>query len=260
MYGVSIGGNGLPIDQIEPIERRRLFAGLAYTTLRNRRDFSALESLGKPIDVFPDMVWATPRFYPSSRVASRERTRIGFNLFMRGGKARRVLEILIGQLVRIRSDWEFVFIDVNPNDVRQGGSLDLSSPERKNCRKVVLHELHAASELLGSLTFLVTNKLHVGVVAMSLGVPVVSYAGEPKTQLLFDDVGLNELCWRRNQLIQRFASCFFLPGGMTRLTRIFARLDIEAIVAGAMNHFAALTEIVDFHASNRTGVWTRPRK
>jgi polysaccharide pyruvyl transferase WcaK-like protein len=245
IYGISLGGNGTPLKSIEPIERRELIAASEYTTLRNPEDMQVLEELSRTGACFPDIVWSVPRmFRPKSRPPDERQARrtIGVNIYTRNAGKRKWLQRLLKAIVRYRSDLDFLFISVSSDFNLNNGTLG-SADWGRNCRTVALHEIEAAVDCLASLDCLITSKLHIGMTAMSLGVPVVSYAGEPKTKLVFKRIGLGGMAWTSREL-HKIAWLFLSRNGLRALRDSFAKIDRESLINAAMNHYAKLTEIV----------------
>lgn len=241
IYGISIGGNGIPLQQIEPVERRELIAAAKYTTLRNLEDMPALEELGRPCDYYPDVVWTSPEMFRPD-VERGTRGRIGINIYTRSSRRRRWLEWFLMSIVRYRRDLDFLFISVSSDFNLNNGTIG-SADWGANCKTVALHELQAAVNCLASLDCLITSKLHIGMTAMSLGVPAVSYAGEPKTRLVYNRIGFDAMAWSARD-IHKLVKLFALPGSLRALKAAFAKIDRAGLSREAMHHYAKLTNIV----------------
>ena len=76
---------------------------------------------------------------------------------------------------------------------------------------------------------LVSNKLHVGVSAISCGVPFVSYAGKPKTKAFMKEAGLSDFCVPKKE--------------PAKLISILSRVDDNVIIPYNDIHFSRIQDL-----------------
>lgn len=243
IYGISVGGNGLPLHEIHPRSRRRLVESAAFLTLRNPQDLALLASTNTPGAFHHDIVWTTPRYLQSPSSPRPTRWRIGVNLYLSSRSALGLsARAALHAIVRMRRDCEFFFIDVHrhASGVRSATSV---SPPHENCSHVRFSELQADIAFIRSLDLVITSKLHLGVVALSFGVPTISMAtDERKIDLLYHNVNLQQLRWGSGG----WQSLLYYFSSLDRLQRLFASLDgfdVRPIMEDAMGHYRALDRL-----------------
>ncbi|MBW8636729.1 polysaccharide pyruvyl transferase family protein [Hoeflea sp. WL0058] len=240
MYGFSLGGIGKPLQDIVPEERQDLVKCLKYLTLRNREDVQLLEQAGTAGEFLEDMVWATPNFVDVQDSPKSQRRRVGMCLYRGRSSKFKTLRRIIELVVRMRQDIDFVFYEVNPNVNGDFGSI-AAADNYPNCTRKTLIDVSEACKEVASLDLMMTTRLHIGVMAMSYGVPSVAFAGEAKTRLLYRNIGRGHLFWNLGE-VHKFAYTFLFPGALSRLIDT-APLD-RKIMERAQIHFQRMSEIL----------------
>ncbi|MEM1410606.1 MAG: hypothetical protein AAGG79_07685, partial [Pseudomonadota bacterium] len=144
--------------------------------------------------------------------------------------------------VKLRQDVDFVFIDNQPG---KDDAFQAYRPRSRNANATcsTLVDIEAACRELAALDVLITSRLHVGMVAMSYGVSTVAYAGQTKTRLVYDRIGRASLFWTSRDVI-KFVRAFLIPSGLERLKRAAYPPIAGAILDGAGEHYARLTEVL----------------
>jgi len=236
VYAISVGGSGVDFDKLPPISQR-LVLEADYITFRNSQDWIRLKSNSKSGVFFHDIVWTTPYFFPNQR-KSKVRKRIGINIYTSGRKGK-IFKWIMQFIVKLRQECEFIFIHVSGDRFR---AVDLSL-YNDNCSKRFYSDLSKDIDFISSLDLFITCRLHMGVAAMSFGVPTICLWGSRKAQLLFQDIGLEHLVWRRDgyyKLIWYFST----PKRLNSLTSSLDNFQLKPIIENSLNHLIELTKIV----------------
>ena len=153
---------------------------------------------------------------------------------------RRILEFV----VKMRQDIDFVFYEVNPNMDGDFGTI-AAADTHPNCTCKTLVDVAEACREVAALDLMMTTRLHIGVMAMSYGVPSVAFAGEDKTRLLYRNIGRGDLFWNLGE-VYKFAYTFLFPGALSRL---IDRSPLDRIIfESAQTHFQRMSEVLQ---SNR---------
>jgi polysaccharide pyruvyl transferase WcaK-like protein len=244
IIGISIGGAGVPFEAIEPGARRNLLEACRYITLRNEEDLPLLSETGVPGECFADIVWCTPTFIPREPREESKQLSIGVCLRLSRGRRRKLVDLVFALIQLLKPKYKLVYLAVNPDDFRTGSAVALNPRWGLSSRHALVN-MEAASEIISSLDVLVTNKLHVGVVAMSYGIPVFTLGAEQKTKLLFSRLGLSRYFWGAREFHKLFR---LLSRKYLRAARITLRELREDPVQDAANHFNALRKLAECYA------------
>lgn len=240
--GISLGGAGKSLDQITPAERQDLVRGLSHVTLRNSEDLQLLDQAGIDGAFFNDMVWTTADQVPIPKKQASGRRRIGFNLYMTQSRRYRLLRKILGGIVRLRPDLDFIFFDIHPGS---NGEFNAFAPERmpKNCTRKTLADIEEACKEAATLDLLVSTRLHFGVMMMSYGGTTIAYAGQEKTRLLYKRIGRERLFWNSTELY-KFMRCFLVPGALAKTISSGQNLDVTDVARDASQHYSRLSEVL----------------
>lgn len=178
---ISIGGGGKRFGH----EKIRLLKNNSIPgTVRLNSDIRVLDELG--IEGFihcPDILWRTPDFFGSDAAIGEKSPTIGFNMKKRdsaGSLKNRIDEFcnerqvtpanVTSHVDRVKYGYENEFSDIET--IAYQGSVD------------------AFVAKLRKLSVVVSSKLHVGLAAMSFGVPFVSFQGPVKARIALEELGL----------------------------------------------------------------------
>ena len=237
----SLGGAGLPLDRITPTARRQLVEQAEYCTLRLRADLPALEQAGTTGVQHEDVVFTTPSFFPpvSPQESERGRLRIGVCLHRFDRADWRFFKRFCHLLAWVRRDCDFVFFESRFAEKVRTGKRALH-PSRTlrlpNCSFRKFDSLEDAIKDLQSFDLVVTNRLHLGVTAMSYGRPYIAVLPKPKTRIQLCELGLDRFCWTR-----RWKLCTLLvPSLLRRLLSSFESFDLERVQRDAALHLRDL--------------------
>ena len=204
---VSIGGDGRGIRTSLPAGRRALFSDplLGAASVRLRGDVDLLAALGRRAGYYPDVLLDIATLLPTTFVAPEPgRARIGINV---ATKVASGLRPMLLQLAGANADCELVFIGSHlPSHgftyemMLEGNMSNLTQEHYRSPGQMMA--------LLGSLDVLISSKLHVGVTALSMGVPFLSFGGKGKTRGFLEQAGL--------------ADAIFAPGDEAKLLSLIS--------------------------------------
>jgi polysaccharide pyruvyl transferase WcaK-like protein len=239
----SVGGAGLPLAQITPTARRQLVQQAEYCTLRLRADLALLEEAGTPGAHHEDVVFTTPRFFPPLPRNRSEtgRFRIGVCLHRFHRVDWSLFKLFFHFLARVRRDCDFVFFESRFAETGRTAKHALhpkTTLRLPNCSYRKFDSLEDGIEFFQTLDLVITNRLHVGVTAMSYGKPYIALLPKPKTRIQLRELGLDRFCWtRRGQLFT-----LFVPSLLRRLLSSFEAFDLESVQRDAGLHLRDLEE------------------
>jgi len=207
ILGISLGGAGLPLGEFRPESRRELLERFECVTLRLRSELPLLAEAHTPGTHHADVVWSTPNFFPAMAGPRPvgERPTIAFSLYGVRRWERRFLHGFVWVLARVRPDCDFVFLEAvfgTQGRTAYRAFRPRALETRPNVRFHQLSDLESGIEFLQGLDLLLTSRLHVGMVAMSYGVPCVSLLPRAKTALCLRELGLDAFCWTRRRFWQ----------------------------------------------------------
>jgi polysaccharide pyruvyl transferase WcaK-like protein len=246
----SIGGDGRPLTTLTPAYRARLVKAARSLTVRNPQDVALLEAVGQRAQYFPDIVWGLSRVLPMARRRSA-RPRLGIDLYpsnlLRQGALR--LLPLLQAAVNARPECDFVFIDTTNASCRRYRGLGgiIRGP---NVSRYQFRDLDEDLAFVASLDAVFSSRLHMPVVAMQYGVPALSVFAEPKTRMLFANLGLERYSFHRD----RISELGFLMAGRTAFDRLvaeFAFPDADRLADESQGHVACLEEALSHAVDHR---------
>ena len=246
----SVGGDGRPLGKLTPAYRARLVEAAQSLTVRNPQDVALLEAVGKRARYFPDIVWGLSGVLPLERRRSA-RPRLGFDLYpsnlLRQGALR--LLPLLQAAVNARPECDFVFIDSTNASCRSYRGLAgiIRGP---NVSRYQFRDVDADLAFIASLDAVFSSRLHMPVVAMQYGVPALSVFAEPKTRMLFANLGLERYSFHRERASE-LGSLMASRTAFDRLVAEFAFPDAQRLGAESQGHIAGLREALALAVDRR---------
>ena len=198
----SVGGGGRPARALRPAYKASLLGAARLITVRNPQDVEALQATGHRASYFPDIVWGLSDVLPMERRCGG-RMRIGVDLYpsnlLRQGAL--LLLPLLQAAVNRRRDCDFVFIDTTNASCRpyRGFAGVIRGPNVSACH---FRDIGTDLAFIASLDVVFSSRFHVPIVAMQYGVPAVSVFAEPKTRLLYANLGLERLSFGHRRLAE----------------------------------------------------------
>lgn len=245
VYVISAGADRQFDAVLLPPGRKKMFDYATLQTVRNKSDHEIMQASGKEgIHYFPDMLWRTSDFFPFPAVKhSGDIKKIAVNIEMKGSPNKlRVMNTVFYLLAKLNPGIEFVFMDVWYGGEAKIGSM--TAPKLKNCSNYPFVNINDDIAYIRSFDLVITSKLHIGLVAMSYGVPVVSYQGEEKTQIFFESLGLKELC----VTIKNSFKLFSLVKNKKKISEVNALLHSEKVKEvkdRSLHHYLTLKNLLE---------------
>lgn len=191
---ISIGGCGKKFGK----EKATLLSTNAIPgTVRLKSDIEVLRSLGiTGYTHYPDILWKIPEAFGVSGSHSSQGKSIGFNI-----KAKHAGRSFLDLMSGLTTKHQLSLKNVTSHVDRERYSYE---NEFENVSTIsYTGNLPRFLEQLGALSIVVSSKLHVGLAAMSLGVPFVSYKGPAKTHAALREIGLDRyICDSEDQLLR----------------------------------------------------------
>lgn len=180
---ISIGGDKRGVTTLK---KQILVTNCQSGTVRLKSDLDRLRRVG--IDHFEehaDILWLISRFFQSDHKPDRKSGKVGFNL-----KARHATKQLSSACAQVCSSH-----GLRPINVTSHVDLKRYSYENQDPLWDTLSysgDILEFARQLGQLSVIVSSKLHVGLVAMSFGIPFISYRGPEKAKSALMEMGLDD--------------------------------------------------------------------
>ena len=240
-FCLSVGGDGRFEKPLYPPYKRKFLESAEFISVRNRSDLAVLENHGRTGVYYPDIIWQTASFFPSAP-KRKDRITVGVNLYPSNVMGLNLLYIpALWRIIRLRPDVDFVFMETA--NARQNRFGAIALPSGRNVQRYMFHDLKEDLEMISSLHLVVSSRLHLGVAAMSYGVPFLSVSGEGKTKTFFREAGRPEMCFDRGD-IPRLIRLFRDPRHWEQFVEDPVLPDISALRAESAGHLEQLKRIV----------------
>ncbi len=224
---ISIGGSGKKFGK----EKAKLLGRNALPgTVRLKSDIEVLSSLGiSGYTHFPDILWKIPDAFGITESPPSREISIGFNIKKKHASKRfldRVAQLAGKHLT-------------SPSNVTSHVNRERYSYESEFDGVPTIAydgDIRRFLRQLGSLSVVVSSKLHVGLAAMSLGVPFVSYKGPAKTRAALHEIGLDRyICDSEDQLFRMLEDIMENYGVTKKLIETIAANE-SALAGGHLEH------------------------
>ena len=188
VFPISVGGDGRGADTPLASSVSEFWQGFncKISTVRLKEDIALVNELGKEAIYYPDVLWTTSDFW-NIPLSSKSNDKIHVGINIPKSLKNSVLAFSIKAITKIRKDIVFHFIrTMLPNSPRDYELLpNINSSYIKHH---VYKDPQSTLEFLNSLDLIVSSKLHVGLTALSLGIPFISFNGAGKTQTFLKSV------------------------------------------------------------------------
>jgi len=208
-----------------------------------------MNHLGKEAVHYPDVLWGAPSYWGlTQRVNTANTLKIGVNLA--DTKKHRTfvsLLLLLSKLKRqnveihlIRSHLAQCPVDYEmlPDDANQ--SPNLYSYTYKDPVEML--------QFLGSLDVLVSQKLHLGLSTLAMGVPFLSYNGQGKTHTLLKSIGADQAIIKTDKLSTLKLAWNLMTRNINEVRDIYDFDSFVALDRQSQQHLAQLKLLVTRHA------------
>ncbi|MCU7932382.1 MAG: polysaccharide pyruvyl transferase family protein [Candidatus Thiodiazotropha sp. (ex Codakia rugifera)] len=196
VFAASIGGDGGGVNTYLPSARLKVFRNHCFkgASVRLSSDEKLLKSLGISSECYPDVILGVNSLLGvKNNNSENNRIKIGLNLTGSSGHKLAVKLLELGK----EFDVELVFILSHLEEY--GMKYEIVPPLVEN--NVKIYNYRDPVDMLktiGSLDLLISSKLHLGVSALSLNVPFISFNGKNKTKTLFQQLGLTRYLYNSN--------------------------------------------------------------
>jgi hypothetical protein len=195
IHFTSIGGDGSESPRLCPSAYRVLASNRVLSgTVRLKTDLPAFKLINPSINklnYYHDIVLGASSFFPATKPASKPQYCIYNISYSRGAK---VVDLLSSSLQAIGkpavkfalTHLECLTSDSSYTNLR----YEYNSPDSSN--NIRYNDIQSYVDLISSACFLASSKLHLGVAAMSYGVPFISINGAGKTLACMGQVGFHD--------------------------------------------------------------------
>jgi polysaccharide pyruvyl transferase WcaK-like protein len=241
---LSIGGGNMIADR--PRERfdHTVQDHCRFVTLRDPDELGLLERSGKTGSLYPDIVWQTAATFPRTK-PRRERLRVGFDLYWSNllYQSAIYLPTILGAITLARRDVDFIFIDTTSACRNRFRAVHPFVP-RANVSRYQFQHPNADLDFIASLDLVVSSRLHLGLAAMSYGIPFLSVFGEPKTILMMRAAGLGSQLHRHRD-VPRLVRTLARSEHIERIIAEFEQHDTGSLIAASAGHLHELERVVE---------------
>lgn len=243
LAALSVGGDGSSGVNLFPAYKVDFLHNAECVSVRNEREVRSLGALGIQSDYFPDVVWQTRRCLPVTPARDVPLT-VGIDLYWSGLISRWGFEVppLLKRIVSMRGDLDFVFMD---STCATHGPFNAVGARwtGPNVRTYQFQDFEEDIRQLGSLGLLVSSRLHVPIVALQYGVPVVSCFPEPKTSTFMASVGLTDFVVGHRRF-PAFMRRLVDRNSLEEWLNAYPFPPIERLEAESLGHLTALSRFV----------------
>lgn len=190
VYPLSVGGDGRGKETPLPKGRYSIFSSptCKLTTVRNQSDIGLMKHLGKEVVCYPDVLWSAPSYWNLTKHESVPGVlKIGVNL-RDTSKHRAFVSALVfvSQLSQQKVEIHLIRSHLAQYPVNHEMMPHSRQP---HLRSYTYSDPVETLAFLASLDVLVSQKLHLGLSALAMGVPFISYGGQGKTHTMLNSIG-----------------------------------------------------------------------
>lgn len=243
VFPISVGGDGRGVDTPLPLAVKEFWQGSTckVSTVRLKGDLALVNKLGKEAVYYPDVLWAVSDFWNIPPLSeSTGKIQVGINI--RQSFKNSVFALVIKAIAEIRKDIVFHFIrTMLPNSPRDYELLPNSnSPYIKHH---VYNDPQSTLEFLSSLDLIVSSKLHIGLSALTLGIPFISFNGAGKTRTFLKSINANFAVYSSQEQI-KLLKLLANPEKVIQLKKKFDFAFIQELKKQSRGHVDFLRELV----------------
>lgn len=251
LHPLSIGGDGRGVKTPFPRGRYRLFSGptCQFTTVRNQSDIALMAHLGKEAVHYPDVLWGAPSYWNlQPHTPSTDTLKIGINL-ADTRKHRTFVSVLL-QLAKLKQQKVEIHLIRShlaqcPIDYEM---LPEQGDNRDNLHSYTYQDPVEMLSFLGSLDVLVSQKLHLGLSALAMGVPFVSYGGQGKTRTLLKSIGADRAIAATDKVSTLKLAWNLMMRNQNETRNIFDFESYKVLDQHSQQHMTYLASLVERYA------------
>lgn len=254
VYPISVGGDGEFTGTLKIADYRERLLRSGYcrgATVRQPNDVHLLnEHFGLTAEFYPDVVLGAPERFGIRRTRSEDgRMQVGLCLSHSDRWTGKFLEILATASSRsVLHYFSTVRVTEGP------WHLDEFVPERTR-RGIAFHRYCDPAILirdLSQLDVMITNKLHIGMTALAMGIPYLCVAKSLKCKAFLSSIGaidayLGDLT--RTKRLRRLVQLVTSPRSLARLSDVFDFAEIRRQTDASEQHFDYIRSVLHSHSN-----------
>ncbi|MEM9092162.1 MAG: polysaccharide pyruvyl transferase family protein [Cyanobacteria bacterium P01_F01_bin.53] len=245
LYPLSVGGDGRGENTPFPSGRRLLFSGptCQLTTVRNKSDIPLMKHLGKEAVYYPDVLWSAPDYWNMEKPKHDPNVlRIGINLA--DSRKHRMFVSLLSQLSKLkRQKIELHLIRSHLANYPVNYEM-LPIPGQRNLFSYTYSDPVEMLAFLGSLDVLISQKLHLGLSALAMGVPFISYGGQGKTHTLLKSIGAEQAIASTTKFDTFALAVTIAINGVKNIRNIYDFKALATLSSESQQHLSRLETLV----------------
>ena len=197
IHGISLGGDGTLSPKTISPGRKALLNRVGTLTVRNKRDVADVRACGADATFAHDIVWICGQYTDMDIQQDRQRERVLVNVEEKS-TARKLYIVAVCGVQAITTKRKFSFLNI----IREENPHHRLQQLLSDSGLISYHQITGVDDCLNRIkqsSLVISSKMHIGVVAFSLGIPFISVFGEPKTKIMLKGIG-TEYCYRNSIL------------------------------------------------------------
>lgn len=247
IYFSSIGGNGDESASLLSLEQWTAFHSLSVTfvTTRLKGDLDFLRRIVKSAEYYPDVVLGHTSYWGIQTVKDDHKPQIGLNI-RKNCLPSTVLKAveLIGRMCGVTLVYIQTHVRGSGHDYEFVGGAD---------EKNISYDGDLTSFLceISRLDFVISCKLHLGVVAQGFGNCFVSFRGPPKAKSYLRDLGLGEFVIESRKKLIFHLLRLLLSKNHRALRKFESREKVtDEYIADSQKHIDVLLHRLSIHGGS----------
>ncbi len=250
IHPLSVGGDGRGAQTPFPKGRCLLFSGptCQAATVRNQSDIALMNHLGKEAIYYPDVLWSAPECWNLQPAANnQESLRIGINLA--DTHKHRGLVFLLAFLAKFkRQQVEIHLIRSHLAQYPVNYEMLLETSQG-SLRTYVYEEPVEMLAFLGSLDVLISQKLHLGLSALAMGIPFISYGGQGKTHTFLRSIGADRAIASTDKLNTVKLAVNLMMHGVSDIRKVYDFDAFSQLTQNSKQHLSHLETLVQRYSA-----------
>jgi hypothetical protein len=246
IYPVSIGGEAIATAKFSSYRKRFFLSNLLKKgTVRLKGDLDLIGKYNQNFVFYPDILLDTQNQFAitSEEKSQNQEIRIGLNLINKDLKNR---QWHLQLLEKAKSDKNLKLFFIKTHLPEYNIKYEYT-PKELNSDNIQVYQYTNPIEMLKflrSLDLIVSSKLHVGLVSLSLSVPFFSYKGRGKTQAFLKSVSGENLIlnsWEKEEqlLIERIYAT------KEKNLNLLNLVLLQKMILESKNHYHFINQIID---------------
>jgi polysaccharide pyruvyl transferase WcaK-like protein len=242
IFPISVGSGGRGVATDLSGARTQFWQNVACkaSTVRLQEDVALLNTMGKEAIYYPDVLLTTNQFWNINVQKQNDgKLHVGINL----GKSvyEKSLVARLYLTAHIRKDIVFHFIRTHLPGYPTTYEI-LPGQDSPNIRQHHYADILDTLSFLSSLDLLVSSKLHLGLTALTLGVPFYNFCGASKTQSFLTSIGAREAVFVKREFL-RLSSILSSPQKILEAKSCFDFNALSTLQEMSWGHINFLKEV-----------------